>query len=46
MPNHPFIDQEMDCESSNKNDETSETSKGDTEKEKFRIFYMSEQCMS
>ena len=26
----------MDCETTNKNDETSETSKGDIEKEKFR----------
>ena len=35
-PNNPFIDQEIDCETTNKNDETSETSKGDIEKEKFR----------
>ena len=38
MPNNPFIDQEMNCETTDKNDETSETSKGDTEKEKFRKF--------
>ena len=36
MPNNPFIDQEMDCEMTNKNDETSETSKGDTDKENFQ----------
>ena len=31
-PNNPFIDQEMNYETNNKNDETSETSKGDIEK--------------
>ena len=31
----------MDCETTNINDETSETSKGDTEKEKFRKFLYS-----
>ena len=36
MPNNPF--QEMNCATTNKNDETSETSKGDIEKEKFRKF--------
>ena len=36
MPNNPFIDQEMDCEITNKKDETSETSRGDAEEEKFR----------
>ena len=36
MPNNPFIDQEMNCETTNKNDETSETSKGDTVNEIFR----------
>ena len=39
LPNNPFIDQEMDCGTTYKNDETSETSKGDTEKEKLRKFY-------
>ena len=38
MHNNPFIDQEMDYETTIKNDETSETSNGDTEKEKFRKF--------
>ena len=38
MPNNPFIDQEMNCETTSKNDETSETSKGVIEKEKFRKF--------
>ena len=38
MPNNPFIDQEMNCETTNKNDETSETLKGDAEKQKFRKF--------
>ena len=33
-----FIDQDMVCETSNKYDEASETSKGDIEKEKFRKF--------
>ena len=42
MPNNPFIDQEMNCETTNKNDETSETSIGDVEKENF---YMPEQYM-
>ena len=36
MPNNPFIDQEMNCETTYKNDETSKTSKDDAEKEKFR----------
>ena len=36
-PNNPFLDQEMDCETTNKNDETSETSKGDTEKKIQKI---------
>ena len=27
MPNNPFIDQDMNCEMTNKNNETSETSK-------------------
>ena len=36
IPNNPFIDQEMNCETTNKNDETSETSRGDIEKEKLR----------
>ena len=36
IPNNPFIDQEMNFETTDKNDETSETSKGDIEKEKFR----------
>ena len=38
MPNNRFIDQEMNCETTNKNEETSETSKGDIEKQKFRKF--------
>ena len=41
MPTDPFIDLKMNCETTNKNDETSETSetsKGDTEKEKLRKF--------
>ena len=38
IPNNPFIDQEMNCETTNKNDETSETSKGDIEGRKFRKF--------
>ena len=33
-----FIDQDMVCETSNKYDEASETSRGDIEKEKFRKF--------
>ena len=43
MHNNPFIDQEMDYETTIKNDETSETPNGDSEKEKFRKFFMSEQ---
>ena len=39
-----FINQ-MDCETTNKNDETSEISKGDAEKEKIRQFYMPELYM-
>ena len=38
MPKNPFIDQEMNCETTNKYDETSATSNGDIEKEKFRKF--------
>ena len=38
MPNNLFIDREMNCETTNKNNETIETSKGDIEKEKFRKF--------
>ena len=37
-PNNLFIEQEINCETTNKNDETSETSKGDIEKEKFRKY--------
>ena len=33
---NPLIDQEMDCNTTAKNDETSETSNGDSEKENFR----------
>ena len=33
---NPFIDQEMDYNTTTENDETSETSNGDSEKEKFR----------
>ena len=40
-----LIDQDMVCETSNKHDEASETSKGDIEKEKFGKFYMPEQFM-
>ena len=42
MQNNPFIDQEMNCETTNKNDETSETSKGDIETENSENFYMPE----
>ena len=38
MHNNPFIDQRMDYNTTTKNDETSETSNGDSEKEKFRKF--------
>ena len=33
-----FIDQDMVCETCNKHDEVTETSKGDIKKEKFRKF--------
>ena len=36
MANNRFIDQEMDYETANKGEDTSETSRGDIEKEKFR----------
>ena len=42
MPNNPFIDQEMNYEIT-KNDETSETSKGDIEKKNSENFYKPEQ---
>ena len=45
MPNNPFIDQEMNCETTNRDDETSETSQADIEKEKFRNFFVPEQNM-
>ena len=36
MPKNPFIDQEMNCETTSKYDETSAKSNGDIEKEKFK----------
>ena len=36
MQNNPLTDQEMNYETTMKNDETSETSNGESEKEKFR----------
>ena len=36
MQENPFIDQKMDYETTIKNDETSETSNGDSEKERIR----------
>ena len=44
MHNNPFIDQEMDYETTMKNDEASETSNGDSEK--AGNSYMAEQFMS
>ena len=38
IPNNPYIDQEMNYETTNKNDEKTETSKADIDKEKFRKF--------
>ena len=40
MSNNPFIDQEMNCETTNKNDETSETSKVTLKKKNSEHFYM------
>ena len=36
--NNPFIDQEQDYKTTIRNDEISETSNGDSEKEEFRKF--------
>ena len=44
--NNPFIDQEMDYETTIKNDETSETSKETPKKKSSKTFYMPEQYMS
>ena len=38
MKNNPLIDQEMNYETTMKNDETSEKSNGDSQKGKFRKF--------
>ena len=43
--NNPFIDQEMDYETNNKGEDTSETSKGDIENKNSETFYMPEQYM-
>ena len=40
MPNNQFIDREINCVSTNKNDETSETSKGHTEKGKIQKMFI------
>ena len=45
MQNNPFIDQEMNFETTMKNDETSETSIGTQEKKNSEKFYMPEQYM-
>ena len=43
--NNPFIEQEVNCETTNKNDETSETSTGDIEEKNSENIYMQVQYM-